>query len=67
MPIGSTGRLDTALMTAPEARIAGLPRQLDAWRQGVERMKVDGPPFPQYLARGRRLGGRRDRPAPAAA
>ena len=67
-PIGSDRALDTALITAPEARDPELLKKLDAVAGRVLRdMKVDGQAFPQYLARAGRLVGRRDRPAAVAA
>ena len=66
-PIGSDRALDTALITAPEARDPELLKKLDAVAGRVlRRMKVEAT-FPQHLARAGRLVGRRGRPAAAAA
>ena len=76
-PIGSDRALDTALITAPEARDPELLKKLDAVAGRVLRaegsdgdrraMKVDGKHFRSIWLDARRLVGRRDRPAPAAA
>src|ERR1700752_1182137 len=76
-PVGSDRALDTALITAPEARDPTLLKKLDAVAGRVLRAggsdpkgaEHEGrrPAFPQHLARARRLVGRRDRSAAAAA
>ncbi len=67
-PIGSDRALDTALITAPEARDPALLQKLDAVAGRVLRtMKVRRPAFSQHLAGAGWLVGRRDRPAAVAA
>ena len=62
-PIGSDRALDTALITAPEARDPELLKKLDAVAGRVLRLHEGRrPTFPQHLARAGRLVGRRGRP-----
>ena len=58
-PIGSDRALDTALITAPEARDPALLRKLDAVAGRVLAVREGRrQAFPQHLARARRLFGR---------
>ena len=66
-PIGSDRALDTALITAPEARDPHCLRSSMRWPGGCCGHEGRRQAFSQYLARARWLVGRRDRPAAAAA